>query len=140
MPTLGQIHYPNVTFLNLNTKKHVTVDVSRHTAQLKSTKRTRGTGKMYRIEAVKDGQKLSRILGEADYNMLKTEMASSRQGTRSGKAARRGTRSGKAARRGTRSGKRTACNKKKSAACKQSTTCTYIRKSTRNKSYCRSRA
>ena len=133
MPALGPIKFPKVTFLNLNTKEHVTVDISRHETTLKSSKRTKGTGKMYRIETVKDGQKLSRIISEADYTMLNAKMGSSR-GTSSGKAARRDTRSGKKM--------RSACSKKTRAACKRSKkTCTYVRKSKsgRNRSHCRSR-
>ena len=163
MPSLGAIRYPNVTFLNLQDKKHVSVDISRNTAQLKSSKRARGPGYMYRIEVVKSGQKFSRILGETDYNMLKKKMGTSYRGSSSSKKSRSKSRSGKKMRsmrkkstrkkstrkKSTRkksTRKKSACNKKKSRACKKSKKCAYVpskrtgRKSSRHKSYCRSKS
>ena len=158
MPSLGAIRYPNVTFLNLQDKTHVSVDISRNTAQLKSSKRARGPGHMYRIEVVKNDQKFSRILGETDYNMLKKKMGTSYRGSSSSKKSRRKSRSGKKMRsmrkkstrkKSTRkksTRKKSACNKKKSRACKKSKKCAYVpskrtgRKSRRHKSYCRSKS
>ena len=153
MPSLGAIKYPNVTFLNLQDKKHVSVDISRNTAQLKSSKRSRGPGRMYRIEVVKSGQKFSRILGETDYNMLKKKMGTSYRGSSSSKKSSKKSRSGKKMRsmrkKSTRkksTRKKSACNKKKAPACKKSKKCAYVpskrtgRKSSRHKSYCRSKS
>ena len=165
MPRLGSIKYPNVTFLNLQTQKHVSVNIASNQAELKSSKRVNGNGNMYRIAAVKDGQKYSRIIGESDYHTLKRMMGTS---SRSRRSSSRNSRSGKrmrslrkkstrkkstrkkSTRKKSRSGKkmrplrRSSCNKKLRTACKASNECAYIpakrtgRKSRRHKSYCRS--